>query len=352
MVEDAWVDAYSHEIRRYQALLPDRSIQSIFFGGGTPSLMSVKAVNAILSIVKQGWQFEPNIEITLEANPSSVEAHRFEGYQDAGVNRLSLGIQSLRSDGLTYLGRRHTVEEAITAIHTAKKIFRNISFDLIYAYENQTLKEWEEDLMQALEFNTPHLSLYQLTIEPGTVFAARHQRGELEIPSDHKAADFYELTQELMHKFYMPAYEISNHAKQDYACVHNMTYWTYGEYIGIGAGAHGRIVQNKRRYATYQKKSPEKWLSQIQHQGHADEEIIELTPQEEFEERLLMGMRTKRGVYLDEEDKRYMNLNAFKRLLDNDMLILEGKYLKTKKFPELRLNSILSQLWKDNEVPD
>ena len=239
------------------------------FGGGTPSLMPASTVSAIISEVKSLWQCSDDIEITLEANPTSSEAEKFKAFRDAGVNRLSLGMQSLRDDALAALGREHSANEAIKAVEMAADIFPKYSFDLIYARQNQTVKEWQAELQQALQYANGHLSLYQLTIEDGTAFKHLYDKGDLIIPDDDLAVEFYQTTADILAEHDIYAYEISNYAKAGDECRHNLIYWQGGDYLGIGAGAHGRISHMGRNgsvqaLATSNLKSPERWLSQIE----------------------------------------------------------------------------------------
>ena len=238
--EAGYVDAFKQEIAHYAGLTRGRTVQSIFFGGGTPSLMDPRSVAAILESIGHHWNIAPTAEITLEANPTSVEAERFRGYRAAGVNRVSLGVQSLREGPLAELGRRHTVDEAIAAVRLAQSIFPRSSFDLIYARPKQTLSDWEDELTEALWLAQGHLSLYQLTIEMGTRYFDLWNAGKLVMPDEDLGADFYELTQDLTKNAGLPAYEISNHARPGQESIHNLIYWRYGEYAGIGPGAHGR----------------------------------------------------------------------------------------------------------------
>ena len=253
--EARFLRAYLRELQHWAALAPGRTVASIFFGGGTPSLMSAGTVGAILDAIGRLWAVEPGAEITLEANPSSVEAARFRGYRAAGVNRVSLGVQSLDDAELRALGRLHTAAEARAAIDVARSTFERFSFDLIYARPGQTLDAWRAELGQALALAGQHLSLYQLTIEPDTPFAALHARGKLIVPDGEAASALYEVTQEMTERAGLPAYEISNHAAPGEECRHNLLYWRYGEYAGIGPGAHGRVVVDGVRRATSTERS-------------------------------------------------------------------------------------------------
>jgi len=275
-----------------------RTVSSIFFGGGTPSLMQPETVGAILDRIAALWSVEPGAEITLEANPGSVEAGRFRGYRAAGVNRVSLGVQSLRDDILKSLGRIHSVAEAKAAIDIARATFERFSFDLIYARPGQTLADWKDELRDALAIAGRHLSLYQLTIEPETPFAVLHAAGKLVIPDEDAALALYEATQELTATAGLPAYEISNHAAPSEESRHNLLYWRYGEYAGCGPGAHGRIATTGTRYATSTERNPERWAERVEASGHGIIEETPLSTAEEADEMLLMGLRLGEGVDL------------------------------------------------------
>jgi oxygen-independent coproporphyrinogen-3 oxidase len=291
--------AFLKELEHWARLAPGRSVASVFFGGGTPSLMSPATTGAVLEAIAGLWTVEAGAEITLEANPSSVEAGRFRGYRAAGVNRVSLGVQSLDDKALRTLGRLHTAEEARAAIEVARGTFERFSFDLIYARPGQTLEAWRAELTQALALAGRHLSLYQLTIEEGTPFAELHARGRLRVPDQEVAHAFYELTRELTEAAGLPAYEISNHAAPGEECRHNLLYWRYGEYAGIGPGAHGRVVAGGARQATTAERNPERWAALVETQGHGLAEMAPLGRAEEADEALLMGLRLREGIDLD-----------------------------------------------------
>ncbi len=293
--EKEWQQALCAELQRIRAWIGPRLLTTIFFGGGTPSLMQPQTVEAIISEASNLWATAPNLEITLEANPNSVEVEKFQQLAQAGVNRISIGVQSLRPKRLQNLGRKHSVDEAIRAIHTAQSTFKRVSFDLMYATPGQTLDEWQLELEEALVFGTEHLSLYQLTIEPNTTFERLHAQGILILPIDDLAADMYELTNTLCAAQGLQAYEVSNYAKLDAECKHNLTYWRYGEYIGVGPGAHGRLMVDSKRYATKQYRTPERWLKEL----IRDEECLELSAPEQEQERVLMGLRTTEGIMWD-----------------------------------------------------
>ena len=297
--EPRFLRAFLAELRHWAELAPDREVTSVFFGGGTPSLMSPDSVGAILEAVAASWRVRDDSEVTLEANPSSVEAARFRGYRAVGVNRVSLGVQSLDDMALRTLGRLHTVNEARAAIEVARATFGRYSFDLIYARPGQTLDAWREELGQALSLAGRHLSLYQLTIEPETPFAALHRRGKLRVPGAEAARDLYALAQDLTGAAGLPAYEISNHAAPGEECRHNLTYWRYGEWAGIGPGAHGRVAAAGMRRATSAERQPELWLERVATHGHGIAEALPLQPAEQADEALLMGLRLSEGLDLE-----------------------------------------------------
>ena len=294
--EEAYVQAYEREIAHAASIAPGRVVQSIFFGGGTPSLMSPWAVERIIDAVAKHWTVEARAEITLEANPTSVEVERFKGFRGAGVNRVSLGVQSLREKPLADLGRRHSVEEAVAAVRIAQSVFERSSFDLIYARPHQTLEDWEDELKEALWLAKGHISLYQLTIEQGTRYFDLHKAGKLKMPDEDLAADFYEMTQELTAQAGMPAYEISNHARPGQESQHNLLYWRYGEYAGIGPGAHGRLLINNQRHATAAELLPFDWQKKVVAQGHGMVVDDVLTWEEQGDEFLVMGLRLREGI--------------------------------------------------------
>jgi oxygen-independent coproporphyrinogen-3 oxidase len=294
--ETRYIQAFAAEIAATAARVPGRTVSTIFFGGGTPSLMQPSTVAAILDEVARHWTVSHDAEVTLEANPTSVEATRFRGYRTAGVNRVSLGVQALDDAALTQLGRLHTAEEALAAIAIARKIFQRYSFDLIYARPQQTTAAWAAELSRAIDEAAEHLSLYQLTIEPDTPFAALHAAGKLIVPNDDRARDLYDVTQETCAARGLPAYEISNHARPGAECRHNLVYWRGQEYAGVGPGAHGRLDINGRRHATATEKRPEAWLAQVEFAGHGLVVDEPLTSEERADEFLLMGLRLAEGI--------------------------------------------------------
>jgi putative oxygen-independent coproporphyrinogen III oxidase len=294
--EERFVQAFRAELSHRAKLTKGRTVSSIFFGGGTPSLMKPGTVAGILDAIAANWTVEPGAEVTLEANPTSVEANRFTGYRRAGVNRVSLGVQALNDPDLKALGRLHTAEEAVKAVAIAAAIFERYSFDLIYARPNQSPATWKAELTQALARAKDHMSLYQLTIEPDTMFERLRNAGKLKVPSPDECRILWDVTQEVMDRAGLPAYEISNHARPGGESRHNLIYWRYGEYVGVGPGAHGRIVTPKGRRAHATEPHPEMWLTCVETEGHGLVEDELLSTEEQGDEFLLMGLRLAEGI--------------------------------------------------------
>jgi oxygen-independent coproporphyrinogen-3 oxidase len=294
--EKAWRRALLSELEHYARRTAGRRVTSIFFGGGTPSLMGPATAGAVLEHIARLWPLADDAEITLEANPNSAEAAHFSGFRAAGINRLSIGIQALDDQALRFLGRGHNVAEARAAIAAAATVFERYSFDLIYARPGQTLAAWESELRAALALAGDHLSVYQLTIEPGTAFHAAHARGDFALPAPDLAADLFEATQAILDQAGMPLYEVSNHARPGRECRHNLVYWRYEDYVGVGPGAHGRITLDGRKLATRQERAPETWMSRAGREGHATAEERPIDKIEAAEEALLMGLRLAEGI--------------------------------------------------------
>ncbi|OCC06469.1 coproporphyrinogen III oxidase [Labrys sp. WJW] len=294
-----YVEAYLKEIAHMAAIAPGRQVQSIFFGGGTPSLMEPKTVGAILDAIGGAWTIAPDAEISLEANPTSVDATRFAGYRAAGVNRVSLGVQAMNDADLKRLGRMHSVAEAMAAVEIAAKSFERYSFDLIYARPDQQPRDWQAELDQAIDRAAEHLSLYQLTIEPDTMYERLVAAGKLIPMPDEDARVLFDITRETCERRGLPAYEISNHARPGAECRHNLVYWRYGEYAGIGPGAHGRLIDAEGvRRALSTERSPEKWLAGVRERGHGLVDDQALTADQQGDEMLLMGLRLAEGIDL------------------------------------------------------
>lgn len=352
--QSRWRQALLTEIRTLAAMFASAEaykLRTIFWGGGTPSLIDPETVNCLIQEAKTLWNSDPDLEITLEANPTSVEAQKFEAFRKAGVNRVSLGIQSFQDQALHFLGRQHSSQQGQEAVRLAQDIFPRFSFDLIYARPTQTLAAWQEELGEALPFAQGHLSLYQLTYEPGTPFYTRFQRGELTYPDEEAAVRFYELTGKITKDFGFSAYEVSNYAQDGHACQHNLIYWRGFSYLGVGPGAHGRMNVAGQTWAMRTHRAPEIWLARVESQGHGLTAQDPLSPRDLFIERMLMGLRLSEGVALkrlETETGRCLQewvpphcLEALQRegwgLLTRDALYLTDK-------GRLRLNQIVSYL--------
>ncbi|MFC0240486.1 radical SAM family heme chaperone HemW [Rhodopseudomonas telluris] len=314
--EDRFARAFAREIETTAARTGPREVTSIFLGGGTPSLMQPQTVGAILDAIGKYWRVAPDAEISLEANPTSVEATRFRGYRAAGVNRVSLGVQALDDASLKTLGRLHTAQEAMDAVAIARSVFDRYSFDLIYARPSQTPAMWEAELRRAIGEAAEHLSLYQLTIEAETPFFALHRAGKLQTPDDGAARALYDVTQSVCAELGLPAYEISNHARPGAECQHNLVYWRGQEYAGIGPGAHGRLDIGNIRYATATERRPESWLMRVEGNGHGVITDERLNSEERADEFLLMGLRLAEGI----DPRRYQALSG--RSLDPSRIAL------------------------------
>jgi putative oxygen-independent coproporphyrinogen III oxidase len=345
--ETRWRNGIIAELNALASLQETRPLaESVFFGGGTPSLMSGASVDAILSEVARLWGFEQNPEITLEANPNSVEQSRFKEYAQAGVNRVSIGVQALNNDALKFLGRLHGADEARKAIGLAQDIFPRMSFDLIYARPGQSALEWERELREALSFGATHLSLYQLTIEPGTAFATLARTGRLQTPPENDAADLYELTQGMMEAAGLPAYEISNHAKPGDESRHNLIYWRYGDYAGAGPGAHGRLTLGRRRVATQAERLPETWALRVEADGHAITQT-EIAREDSAREHLLMNLRLREGIDLDAYETRWdatISRDTVKDLSEAGLISQNGAHLTATPQGRLVLNAVIAAL--------
>lgn len=345
--ESAWKAAFEKELLRVSRLTGPRVLNTIFFGGGTPSLMSPDIVSHIIESAKHGWTLANDCEITLEANPSSVEAGRFRGYSDAGVNRISMGFQALNDADLRQLGRRHTVREALTAYDVAQSLFDRVSFDLIYARQGQTLQAWQEELKTALSMGSNHLSLYQLTIEEGTVFSERNNRGLLKgLPDEGLAADLFEMTQDICAGAGFHNYEVSNFARPGSESRHNMLYWTAGDYAGIGPGAHGRLTIAGQRTATESYSAPSVWLDKV-NAGTADSSFLPLSPADQGQEYLMMGLRMSTGIDLARFNAiSGINLSTEKinTLSEYDMVKEETGRLCVTQKGRMLLNEVIREL--------
>ncbi len=335
------------ELRWMKARTPGRTVTSIFFGGGTPSLMPPAAVGTVLDGIAALWPVAPDAEITLEANPTSVEAEHFRGYRSAGVNRVSVGVQALNQDDLTALGRQHTPEEALAAFRLAASIFPRVSFDMIYARPGQTLESWREELARALTEQQGHMSLYQLTIEPETRFADLHAAGKLLVPGDDLAADLYDLTQEMTEAAGLAAYEVSNHARAGGESRHNLLYWRYGEYAGVGPGAHSRLIDGGNRLALAAEKHPETWRDLVTARGHGIAQEETVSPEEQAREMLLMGLRISEGIDLQAYARlsnRPISSGRIAALSDLGLVRHENARLKATPAGRKILNAVIAEL--------
>lgn len=346
----SWANAYLAEIDRLVRETEGRILNTIFFGGGTPSLMDVETVDQVIEKIRKTWPTSNDLEITMEANPTSVEADRFKGYHAAGVNRLSLGVQALNDADLKALGRLHSVDEALSAYDLARAVFPRTSFDLIYARQHQTEEDWRTELGRALSLGPDHLSLYQLTIEDGTAFGDRHTRGRLPgLPDEDRGVTLYEITQELCQSAGLPAYEVSNHARPGDESRHNKIYWQSGDYIGIGPGAHGRLTINGARHATETRHVPGQWLADVA-AGSGESLREQISDDERLTEFLLMGLRLREGVSLSRlktfagSDTIYNNIN---NLVDDGLLQTNATQLSLTDKGRPLLNAVLAALLDD-----
>jgi oxygen-independent coproporphyrinogen-3 oxidase len=346
-----WRDALTREIAYFQAMTPGRTLDAIFFGGGTPSLMPPETVEAVIAAARQGWRFSNAIEITLEANPGSVEADRFAGYAMAGVNRVSLGVQALNDDDLKFLGRMHSHAEALRALEIARETFARYSFDMIYARPGQSVEDWRRELDTALALAGGHISVYQLTIEQGTAFHGLHQRGALQIPDEDTGAALYEATEATLNDAGLPRYEISNHAAPGHECAHNLIYWRAGEWAGAGPGAHGRLIQMGARNAFAQTRTPEAWIKRVENHGHATTSAEKLTADDVAAEALMMGLRLTEGVDLARFQQQtggelidFVDAAGLARLQSGGFVDLTSARLTATESGRQRLNAVLEML--------
>ncbi len=346
-----WRNALLRDLEHTHSLVPDRTVTSMFFGGGTPSLMEPATVAALIDRASTLWAIDHDVEITLEANPTSVEAKQLEEFRAAGINRVSLGVQALDDRALLYLGRHHSAKDAIVAVELASQLFDLFSFDLIYARPEQTIFAWRKELTHALTLADSHISVYQLTIEAGTSYYRRQQCGELVTPDELTAATMYEETQAILEDAGLPAYEVSNHALPGRESRHNLNYWRYGDYAGIGPGAHGRITSPKVKRAFRQIRGPEAWLSAVETNGHGAMNPQLLNSDERLEEMLMMCLRLTEPLSIrriEEETgdtfQRIVNPDRLRRLVDGGFLKLKNNELSSTAAGRQRLNAVLGQL--------
>ncbi len=342
-----WKRAYLAEIARVGVETQGRLLNTVFFGGGTPSLMDADLVADILQATRTTWTTANDLEVTLEANPTSIEANRFAGYRDAGVNRVSIGIQALNDADLRALGRLHTADEALAALDIARNTFDRVSFDLIYARQHQTLAQWRQELRQALSMEPTHLSMYQLTIEDGTAFGDRHKRGRLSgLPNDDLGADLYEATQELCEVANLPAYEVSNHGRLGHESRHNLIYWRSGDWLGIGPGAHGRLTLEDQRWSTDTSLAPTTWLAAVEKNGSGEKTREILSPRETLSEALMMGLRITEGVDLSGYPLPAAFMQKTNDLADIGLVTFMDQRLKTTASGRPLINAILRDLFE------
>ncbi len=350
--QHVWLDSFRDELTSYKEKTGGRPVHSIYFGGGTPSLMAPFVVEGVIDIIQDIWRVDEACEITLEANPTSSEGEKFKAFKQAGVNRLSVGVQAFNDADLQFLGREHSVLEAQNVIDLARSIFPKYSFDLIYARPEQTIKAWEEELLRALEFSVGHISLYQLTIEQGTQFYNAYNRGDFEIPDDDLSTDLYEMTDDILKEHGFSHYEISNFAKEGHQSRHNLGYWRYEDYIGVGAGAHGRFKDYQGvKYATRAHKAPEIYLDLVRAQGSGVKVVEDISSRDQFIELLMMGLRLEAGIdllYICQETGRelfdWINKPHFQMLIDEGYLFEIKDKIQLTRDGRLRLNMVLSYL--------
>ena len=350
--EEQFLQGYLNELEYFAKKLKNRQIKTIFFGGGTPSLMPTYFVSTILAKIAKIWSIDKNCEVTLEANPTSFEANKFKEFKQVGINRLSIGIQALNDSDLKFLGREHNAAEAITTVTTASKIFDNYSFDLIYARPNQNLHDWEKELKTAINLSTHHLSLYQLTIEKGTKFYGQHLNKEFVLPDEDLSADLYQLTNQITTEKNLDLYEVSNYAKDGFECKHNLAYWQSDDYLGIGAGAHSRVYfdDEKQRSAIMMFHQPSKWLQAVLEKRVSIQKINKIKKKELLEEVVLMGLRLKNGIdnvvfkkHFGKNISDIFDMNQLRLLIDNNLLIVSDNNIKVSSKGLILANSIINK---------
>ena len=349
-----WRDVYLKVLEVFAEKTQGRLVRSLYFGGGTPSTMQPETVQAIIDQVRSLWRCVNDIEITLEANPTSIEADKFLAFKGAGVNRVSVGVQAFNDFDLKFLGRQHSADEARKALQIAGDVFDRFSFDLIYARPEQSLDDWKRELSEAVELSKGHLSLYQLTIERSTPFYFSHAQGRFQMPSEELSAEFYTLTQEVLERARLPAYEVSNHAAEGQESAHNMIYWRYGDYIGIGPGAHGRLSLNGDKYATRGHHAPDKWLEAIEQGGDGCHPYADLNSDEMFLEAFMMGLRLKEGVAIQtlnsltgKDYQAFLDAEHLQKAQGEGWLELNDKRIVLSLEGRLRLNALVPYLLKD-----
>ncbi len=347
----SWQKALLSELDHFARAFGRRPLTSIFFGGGTPSLMAPKTADALIQRAVDRFDADADLEITLEANPTSAERERLADFRSAGVNRLSLGVQALDDAALRFLGREHSASEALAAVDQAARLFSRFSFDLIYARPGQTPDAWSSELDQALNHAGDHLSVYQLTIEPGTRFFNLHERGQLNLPEDDLQADMFELTRETLSAANLPPYEISNHAAKGEACRHNLVYWRGGDYAGIGPGAHGRLTIGGQRFTTSTERMPRAWLERSLASGHGEHPREPVSRNEQVIERVLMGLRLEDGIHVPRLERlsgqplrETLNAKALTSFVEEGWIEVTDQHLRATATGFLRLNAIIGAL--------
>ena len=356
--QSVWRKGLLTEMKTLSENTEDRKLKSIFFGGGTPSLMEPQIVSDIISEAKKIWGADGLLEISLEANPSSVEAKKLHLFHQAGINRISLGVQSFNDTTLKFLGREHNAADSKRAVEIAKKTFENVSFDMIYATPGQTTQDWASEIRQAIEFSSTHLSVYQLTIERGTAFFQKHRKGEFRMLDEDTLADLYEVTQDKLGSAGLADYEISNHAKPNFECVHNLQYWKMKDYLGIGAGAHSRLTDKEGvRWAFRTHRAPNKWLSETKACGHAITEKVCLSLEDQIFETLIMGLRLKKGISTVDFENTFnksieeiFTSETLKILLGERLVELDNKAFKATSLGRQKLDSLIRFLFSDFDL--
>lgn len=355
---DRWRVALVRELTTLAARAGRRRVESVFFGGGTPSLMKPETVAAMLDAIRGSFRIANDLEVTLEANPTSVETGRLDGFRDAGVNRVSLGVQALDDDVLRFLGRTHTATEALAAVDSARERFGRVSFDLIYARPDQSPESWRRELAAALAYAAGHLSLYQLTIEPTTPFHSLHARGAFRLPDEDAAAALWEVTQEVLEAAGMPAYEVSNHARPGEECRHNTVYWSYRDYVGVGPGAHGRLTEHGRKVATRTHRAPSIWLQRVETAGHALVDDRPLDSDEMLVEATLTGLRMAVGLsrarwmaLFGRGPEELFDIATIKLLVDGGFLVLDAEGLRATAAGRARLDAVTDRLLRGARPP-
>jgi putative oxygen-independent coproporphyrinogen III oxidase len=348
---DEWTTAYMHELEFSHQQTSNHQVQTIFFGGGTPSLMPPPLMGSIIDKVKSLWSCTENIEVTFEANPTSVEAEKFKAFKSSGANRVSIGIQAFNDADLKFLGRPHNLSEGIKAIELAHQSFDRVSFDLIYARPHQSLDAWAAELSTALTYAPAHISLYQLTIEPGTAFHTSFARGDFPLPGEHLSAELYDLTGDILSHKGFEAYEVSNYAVDGEECRHNLVYWKYDDYVGVGPGAHGRVTIDGVKYATRRHRAPSLWLESCLKNRHGQHELLPLSSHEGLMELMLMGLRLESGI----EVKRFVDLtqltpseffkSKWDSLVSEGLILIQNEKIVPTKKGRLKLNGILDFLF-------